>query len=617
MVRKTHATVFAALFLVAPVAHAQLFTNVTSPSGLNGQKGYSAAPADFDGDGDLDIAIGATSNNTLRMYRNNGSFVFSNATSSVGVPTNMTSARTITFADYNNDGDLDLFFGREVGSSSSNNNLYRNNSGAFTNVTTAAGLSVTNKDPRGSAWFDIDHDGDLDLYLANARDFNGTRDTLFRNNGDGTFTDITNAAGLTTSNDPCFGIAVSDFDNDGDADIYVEAGQIGTGGSVPWPNKLLSNQFVQTGVATFVDVAPAEGVDAKGEGYATFWFDFDNDHDFDLYHGLFTNGVDVFGETNKLFRNEGDGSFVDVAGAAGVKHAFEDNGCQPFDYDYDGFEDFFVTAFTSSANDLLRNNGNGTFSEPANTGMTFDSGGANIIPGDFDGDSDIDLIYVSFSSVRAYQNNGVGIGNHLRVKLVGTQSNRDGVGAIVRVVTADGMSRRKAREIGGGYGSAVPETLSFGLGTNTVAETVEVVWPKSRIVQILTNVAANQEITITETGSPTAVLSLDTDRTLGSPIGIRLRGTPGASASLLLGALGNGPLAVPPYGTLLVDTSFLIILNGFAGAGPFIPAGGVLNINATIPNDGALVGFKVNMQGAQTDAGVITFGNGVPMEFLP
>jgi hypothetical protein len=610
---------FALALSCSPLASAQLFTDVTASSGAPSEKGYSAAPCDYDNDGDLDFALTSSSNNAFKMYRNlgNGTIQFSNATSAAGFATNLGSGRTVTFADYDNDGDPDLFMGREIGFSGSNNRLYQNNgSGVYAEVTGAAGLTATNTDPRGSVWFDYDHDGDLDLYLANARDFNGTRDALWGNNGNGTFTDVTNAAGLPTVNDPAFGSSTADFDGDGDLDIYVEAGQIGTSGSTPWPNKLLRSNLMETGSPTFTDIAPSLGVDRKGEGYATFWFDYDNDHDFDLYHAVFTNGFDVFGEANALFRNNGNATFTDIAASAGVQHPLEDNGAQQFDFDYDGLEDFYVSSFSAN-NPLYRNNGNQTFSVPANAGTPGNGGGSNILPGDFDADGDVDLMYISFTANKAYRNNGTGLGHFLKINLVGTQSNRDGVGAVIRVVTSDGVSRRFQRSIGSGYGSMVPKTFSIGLGANTVAETVEVVWPKSRIVQVLTNVAADQTITITESGSPTAILSIASNHSVGSPLAFNLRGTPNASATILL-ALGDGPVALPPYGTLLVEpTFFLFLLNGTSGFGPFLDASGKLSIPTALPNDPFLIGLKIAFQGAETVAGVTTLGNGVPFDIRP
>ncbi|HGE70479.1 TPA: T9SS type A sorting domain-containing protein [Candidatus Poribacteria bacterium] len=422
----------------------------------------------------------------------------------------------IAFADYDNDGDLDLYV-----SADPSDLLYRNNSdGTFTEVAIESGISFVG-DGVGIAFGDYDNDGDLDIYIP----VNDGADVFFQNDGKGIFKDITKGVridNLARARSASF----ADFDRDGYLDIYVV--------NEDMPNILYKN----INGKYFVDVAPKMGVADAGPGRCGIWGDYDNDGDLDLY-------VTNKGASNILYQNEGNG-FKDVTNFAGVSADDESTGAVFADYDNDGYLDICVGGYKKVF--LFHNNGNGTFTDLSEI-VGIENSGTNCTPafgdfnndgyldlylavwkgksviyynngngtfrdvtdelemgnfgnswsaisGDYDKDGDLD-IYVSFTtrSNILYENQG-NKNNWLQVKTIGSLSNRDGIGTRIKV-TADG--KIQIREISGGtaYGSQDSFIAHFGLGEKTKVDMVEVFW-QSGVKTRLKNISANQMIVVKE-----------------------------------------------------------------------------------------------------------------------
>jgi hypothetical protein len=447
----------------------RLFTDVSFWVGIGtwGQRGI--AWGDYDNDGYVDLYV--TNNNVL--YHNNGDGTFTDATATAGGL--WWGGEGAAWGDYDNDGDLDLY----TSDWGNGDSLYRNEgNGTFTRVTAQAGV----QDPghgQSIAWGDYDDDGNLDLYVTNSGDPNH----LFRNGGNGTFSDVTAQAQVADASGGC-GVAWGNYDNDGDMDLYV------TGSGV---NHLFQNQ----GNGTFVDRAVELGITAQayGGGCGVAWGDYDNDGDLDL-------AISV-GGTAVLFRNDG-ATFTDVTTSARVGSAgIGGVGVAWADYDNDGWLDLYVTSDMDSA--LYRNNGNGIFADVTNAaGVSSGSGNWGAAWGDYDNDGDLDLFVVEGGLPESgqpdlpdilYRNNGNR--NHwLHVKTVGTLSNRAGVGARVRVIAG---SLSQIREVSGGSGRTSQDSLpvEFGLGTYMGTVKVEITWP-SGLVNTFTGVAVDQAITLRE-----------------------------------------------------------------------------------------------------------------------
>ena len=341
------------------------FAELASVAGVGDTgKGNGAAWVDFDGDGDDDLYV-ANDGEANKLYRNNGNGTFTDLASAAGVA-DTGKGRGPAWGDYDNDGDQDLY----VSNYGQANLLYRNNGdGTFTDVTSAAGVGDTGNG-FGTSWGDYDGDGDLDLHVANS----GQANKLYRNNGDDTFTDVTTAAGVgDTGNSQ--GSSWGDYDDDGDLDLYVA--------NVGQANKLYRNN----GDGTFTDVTTAAGVGDTGGGRGMAWVDYDNDGDLDLY-------VANYGQANLLYRNNADGTFTDVASAAGVADTGDSTGPAWTDVNSDGHLDLYQVNY-GQANKLYRNNADGTFTDMTTTAGVGDTGkGGSSSWGDYDNDGDLDL-YVS------------------------------------------------------------------------------------------------------------------------------------------------------------------------------------------------------------------------------
>jgi hypothetical protein len=446
------------------------FTDVTAASGAGSSASSRGVVwGDYDNDGWPDLFL-CNVGSATQLFHNQQNGTFQDRAATAGVNLNA-STEGACWGDYDNDGDLDLF----VVTAGNGDVLYKNQlvetgTATFTNVTAAAGISDA-ASGRTANWVDYNNDGRLDLFVAN---LSGGTCKLWRNNGDGTFTDVTVTAGLALT-----GVITSawcDYDNDGDMDVFlgVNAG----------PSHLFRNDG-----GTFTDVTGMAGTVGGIATWAAEWGDFDNDGWPDLFIAD-NEGADF------LYRNLGNGTFVNVAGDKGVASIAEGTGGNFADYDLDGDLDLYVSNYDTA--NLLYNN---------LTGSAYTvTGGAGFVGrtrasawADYDRDGDPDL-YVSTELANVLYRNDGAAKPWLAVDLLGRTSNRNGIGARI-TVTANG--KRQIRQVSAGFGFGCQEPLRtlVGLGTGAaIVDSVIVDWPSHKR-SILTGVAIDQTLLVDEAGA--------------------------------------------------------------------------------------------------------------------
>ena len=485
---------------------------------------------DYDRDGDEDVYFlnGAPLLGTKvdvpptnALYRNEGNWQFTDVTDEAGVG-DPGFGLGVCAADYDNDGDLDLYlnnYGPNV--------LYRNNGdGTFTDVTELAGVGDGDKVGAGVCFLDVDADGDLDLYVGNyikfsyemhvprmqkgvsfyrsPREYPPEPDTLFRNNGDGTFTDASEDSGVAAHVGMCMGMICADYDNDGDTDVFV--------GNDVSENFLLQND----GSGRFAEVALMSGAayDVAGIPQGTMGVDC-GDYDNDGWLDFFTTAYAR--ESTVLYRNSGEGFFEDVTVIAGANARAIPPvkwGDAFVDFDNDGHRDLFIacghfdpnaeliddTATYRTPNILLRNTGDGRFvdvSQRSGEGMLVRASSRGTAFGDLDNDGDLDVVILNSRAGPTLLRNDSAPENHwIQVRLRGVQSNRDGVGARV-IVTAGDLTQIDEVHSGRAYQSHYGMRLHFGLGKRDRVDRVEVRWIGGA-VDVLENVGVERLLTITE-----------------------------------------------------------------------------------------------------------------------
>jgi hypothetical protein len=458
------------------------------------------------------------------LYRNNGDGTFTDVTHATGVGAEGLFGMGVAVGDYDNDGFPDLFvlgYGRCI--------LYHNNgNGTFTDVTAAAGVANPGLWASSAAWFDYDNDGKLDLAIANyvdwspernfycgdrgpglrsychPDDFHGQPPTLYHNNGDGTFTNVSKASGIGMKAGNGLGIVTFDYDNDGWQDIFIANDHM--------PNFLFHNNRD----GTFREVGYQAGVAVSADGQ--------------FEAGMGTDAADITGtghldlvvghldmQLARLYQNLGDQTFEDVTLRSKIAYAtyhISTFGARFMDYDNDGARDLFLAnghvldnieryhADTKYAEPkmMFRNTGHGSFENISDRlGADFQaprvSRGAAIA--DFDNDGDLDILVNNCGQSPQLLRNDGGNANHwLQIFLIGTKSNRDGVGARVKVSAGD-LVLYDQRKGGMSYQSAQDPRLHFGLGGRSAVDAIEVIWPSGAITN-LASLKSDQIIAIKE-----------------------------------------------------------------------------------------------------------------------
>ena len=466
------------------------FTKITSGPTIAPGKSMAVAWGDVNNDGWPDLFVAGNAHN---FYTNNGDGQFTRQnTGSIATDTGGNGA---VWGDYDNDGFLDLYVGN-----GGNGYLYRNNgNGAFTRVT-ANGLAEATGSLSFGAWADYDLDGNLDLFVTSG--FTKAANSLFHNNGDGTFTRVTNS--ILVHDGPQFsqGPAWADYDNDGWPDLFVANARDYNNGGAPQQSFLYHN----LGNGSFEKITNSVVSTTFGGFACGAWGDYDNDGFPDLFVCGYANGSAP--QRHVLYHNNGDGTFTAVTNAGSIgTDAGYDQGCAWADYDNDGYLDLFIASGGPGAfqDFLYHNNGDGTFTRVTRGSLVNDNGeGAGCAWGDFNHDGFPDLYVSNFQNQTSeknalYMNNG-NSNNWLTVKCQGRVSNRAGIGAKVRVKATIGeRTVWQMREISGsgGYMSQNNLDASFGLGNATNVELLRVEWP-SGIVQELPNVSTKQFLVVTE-----------------------------------------------------------------------------------------------------------------------
>jgi tetratricopeptide (TPR) repeat protein len=463
---------------------------------------------DFDNDGLLDIvASSMDACDSLHFYHNNGDGTFSDRTAQAGLSDQLGGLNLVQ-VDYNNDGCMDILVLRGGWEFPMRKSLLRNNcNGTFTDVTDQSGLGKTVTETNSAVWADIDNDGYLDLFIANEK----SSSQLFRNRGDGTFEDISHAAGIDRT-EFSKGVTAADYDNDGYVDFYVS--------NLASPNLLYHNNHDNT----FTEIAKQAGVQAPGTGFATWFFDYDNDG----WPDLFVTGYPSYSpdevvrsymhlpyhaDTMKLYRNLHNGTFQDVTAQVGLDRVFIPMGANFGDVDNDGFLDIYLGVGQPSfgailPHELLRNDGGKTFVD-----ITASSGTGELHKGHGIGFADLfrlgheDIVANAGGAVRAdrhslrlFQNPG-NDNDWINVRLAGVKSNRAAVGARIKVtVESDGHTARSIyRTVG--YGSSFggdPMEQHIGLGHGARITGLDIWWPATDTRQHFSGVQKNQFILVKE-----------------------------------------------------------------------------------------------------------------------
>ena len=495
--------------------------------------GTGVAWIDYDQDGLLDLYLvqaGATDAYKppaplhSALYHNNGDGTFTDLTAKAGVGGDGHYGQGVAVGDFDNDGYPDLYvtgYGSAI--------LYHNNgNGTFTDVTAQAGVADSGQWSTSAGWFDFDKDGWLDLIVANylqwtpannlwcgerapgyraycsPNDYHGERLKLYHNNHDGTFTDVSNKSGVGLPEAKGMGVVLADFNNDGWTDIAVA--------NDTWPNFYFKNNHD----GTFSDESLLSGLAASEDGRYEAGMGIDaTDIDGDGLVDVYITHLDF--ELNRLYHNNGDGTFTDITYSSGIGNkAMTLSGVSAkfIDYDNDGWPDIVqangamvdnVRLYHSEISYeepllMFHNLGKGKFekvSDQMGPDFLHPVAGRGLATADFFNDGAVGLVVNCRGDYPELLRNDGGNANHwLEVLLIGTKSNRDGIGASLKL-TSGGVTQVLQAEGGTSYMSSSDPRLHFGLAKHTNVDSVIITWPSGHVDKI-ENIAADQIIAVKE-----------------------------------------------------------------------------------------------------------------------
>ncbi len=488
---------------------------------------------DYDQDGLLDLYLVQSASTDVykpprplrsALYHNNGDGTFTDVTEKAGVGAQGLYGQGVAVGDYDNDGYPDLYvtgYGRAI--------LYHNNgNGTFTDVTEKAGVADVGGWSASAGWFDYDKDGFLDLVVCNyiewspknniwcgehrpgyraychPDNYKGQKIKLYHNNHDGTFTDVSEKSGVGIPEAKGMGVVLADVNNDGWPDIIIA--------NDTWPNFL----FINKRDGTFRDVSLSSGIAASEDGKYEAGMGIDAaDVDGDGWQDLYVTHLDF--ELNRLYHNNHDETFDDATYISGIGNKailLSGVSMKFFDYDNDGWTDICqvngamldnIHLYHSEVSYrepklMFRNLGRGKFekvSEQLGPDFMKPAAGRGLAVADFDNDGDIDIAVNNRGESPQLLRNDGGNANHwLEVKLIGTQSNRDGIGASLKLAS-DSFTHVEQAKGGMSYMSAHDPRIHFGLGQRNRIDSLEITWPSGN-VEKLANVPINQIITVKE-----------------------------------------------------------------------------------------------------------------------
>ncbi len=516
------------------------YITANSPTELKNQPETmvsGVALIDYDRDGFLDVYfVGGAAIPSLRketpaywnrLYRNNHDMTFTDVTEKAGVA-GAGYGMGASVADYDNDGWPDIFVANVT-----DNHLYRNNGdGTFTDVAVKAGVAGAKYKGKkmwavGGGWFDYNNDGLLDLFVVNYCQWEVNKDpsceivkgvrgychpkhygplpnSLFRNNGNGTFTDVSRETGIAAHPGKGMSVSFSDYDDDGYLDAFVA--------NDTTPNFLFHNLAGKLFEEVALDAGVAYGPDANAlSGMGSDFRDVNNDGKPDIWHTAIEH------QTFPLYVYQGEGAFTDATVTSGLaRRTAEMSGWSNgiYDFDNDGWKDLFVARANvmdnvhllvqnrkyPEPNSLFRNLGNGKFEEvsgSAGTDFQAEAPHRGAAFGDLDNDGSVDIVLSVLNGRAKLFHNVSPKQNWIELNLTGTRNNRMGLGAQVRITLEDGTRQWNDATTAVGYACSSDHRVHFGLGTSTRIKEVKIRWPSGK-TQVMTNVQANRVLTIEE-----------------------------------------------------------------------------------------------------------------------
>lgn len=463
-----------------------VFSDSSAASGIDKSHDFSflitgQSWGDYNQDGCPDLYLTDSTENTLYLNNCDGTFAISPLAGQVALSSSDNGGAS--FADYNNDGWLDL-----IVAANGTNTLFQNQSGTgFINVNVASGTANNSRRSETIVWGDYDSDGHLDIFVVNYNDVGtlASQDSLFHNNGDGSFTDVSGLLDPEKTQRSGFTARWLDYDNDGDLDLYVVNDKADG-------NPLWRNDGEGCGGWCFIDVSVATGAVRPVDGMGIAAGDYDNDGDLDLYFSSSNEAVLLQSQIS-----QGNDQFIEVTDIAGVNFNAISWGTHFLDFDNDGWQDLYLSIFFQE-NRIFHNQGNTTFTDISATSGGAHSGGTiGSAVSDYNNDGALDIViggmnenYLLFQNVSSEAQNN----QWLRIILEGSEDiNRDAIGSRVFLTTDNGITQMQDVRSGNSIGSGSERVLHFGLGQHQISK-LKIVW-ENGVIEVLDNISTNQTIT--------------------------------------------------------------------------------------------------------------------------